>query len=332
MGAARALKIGGFYQQVFTLPESVQSIPVKGSKQRKKLLEAIRKLQKRVCGLRLRDGLAAYCSVHAVGDEDLLKDRFHFHAGFIPIASVKLKTGETVVQHCDPDWIPHEWIKAEWLKILQQVFPDHDLDVAVVHLAKERFDDPHIAGILGHHLKYDGRGFGKDFLKAPLAFDPTTSRVVIEAEQGGFHITTMEQLALRWKWVREQRDFRTWGILSQRKKYAPVIGVEHVVEPEPEIETEGRVTVLREFGKVWDKKKGIVWKEEKRAFFKGEEITGVEWGRKGGAEWRVIQNPQPNDGEPAQSTTDKECLLMRCLTDLQRQPDKQREVDHEADS
>ncbi|MEZ7197746.1 hypothetical protein [Pseudodesulfovibrio karagichevae] len=294
-GSAKALGISSFIRIVFTLPEPVEAIPTKGSNERTLLCDGLQKLTRKACGLRLRDGLAAYCSVHAVGSRDLYKDRFHFHVGLIPIASVRKKNGETVVQHCDPGRIPHDWIKARWLQILQKVFPTHDLeDTPVVHLTVDHFDQPRISGILGHHLKYDGRGFGNDFLKAPLAFDPATSRVVIEAEQGGFHITTMEQLARRWKWVRGERDYRTWGILSQRKKYAPIIGVEHVVEPEPEIETEERVTVVRKFGKVWDKKKGIVWKEDKHAFFKGEEITGVEWGRKGGAEWRVIQNSFPD--------------------------------------
>ena len=296
MSAAKTLGFQTFHQQVFTMPPPVEHLAVKGSKVRQQLKDGIRKIQRKACRLRVHDGLAAYCSVHAVGDRDLLKDRFHFHAGFFPFASVKQKSGEFLVKLCDPGRIPHQWIKDEWLKLLRKVFPEFDLDVAVVHLNVELFDHPNITWILDHHLKYDGRGFGKDFEKAPLAFDPVSKRVVIQSEKGGYSITTMEELALRWKWVRSQRDYATWGILSQRKKYAPILGIEEHVEEEPEIKEKLTVTVERKRGKVWKKGKGIVWVDEKKAYYKGLEIVGVEWGRKGGSEWRPrISGPPDNN-------------------------------------
>ena len=191
-------------------------------------------------------------------------------------------------------------VQGSMVKLVNQVFPAHNYDVAVVNLQYVDMTHKDAAAILGHHLKYDGRGFGHDFELAPLAFHPEKRLVLIKAEKGGYEVKTYTDMAARWKWIRSQRDFRTWGVLSQRNRYAELIGIEQVVEPEPEIKEERTVIVKRSWGKVWGReKRRVVWIDERRAYEpgSGKELKNIEWGRKGGSEWRLVASPpQTNEG------------------------------------
>ena len=123
--------------------------------------------------------------------------------------------------------------------------------------------------------------------------DPTSGQ--LDGGKDGYGIYTIHQIAWRWQWIRKQRDLRSWGLLNQWNKYTELLGVEFVEDPEPEIEKESPVTVLRTYGRKWIKERAQVkWVNTKIAIREsGEEIKDVEWGRKGSeGNWRPLSLSQ----------------------------------------
>jgi hypothetical protein len=298
---AKAQGIKRFWRPVFTLPDEVADQIPHGSPERKALLLGLKVLLRKVFGLKTRDLLAMYANIHAVGDNDLLKTRFHIHTGILPIAiRTHRKSGEKwqeVVQ-CDPDGLlDRKAIENAWRELLESVF-NMPFKTVVVHLQYVDLTAKRAAGKLTHAIKYDLRGFGKEFEKAPLRFAPATSQVVLSAENGGYHVITVQQLAERWQWLRKQRDMRTWGIFDQRSRYADLLLVDFVEEPEPEVLEEEVVTITRRVGRAWVNGKPR-WINEKSAVRENGEIVdkSIKWGRRGRAEWR----PRPTTSGAATS-------------------------------
>ncbi|MGL1861429.1 MAG: hypothetical protein OCC46_02770 [Pseudodesulfovibrio sp.] len=286
MAAAKALDIKRFWGIEITLQPIYESLPVVGSDLRKNINEAIQKFLRKLFGLKTRDGLFAYCSVHAVGKQNLFRDRFHFHCGVLPIAK-RMRKGKYEIIHCDFEMFKADLDRARSLLAdhLEQVLPDYDRSKTNIYLApfllKETKKD---MGKLMHHLKYDLRGFGKDIEQAPICFNWEKELVVIKQGDLGYGTFTFRQMAERWKWIREQRGrLTTWGLLNRWNSNLELIGVEFVDDPEPEIVEENDITIIRSGGRQWNpKKKRVEWVNEKMAVDEnGSVIFGIEWGRKG---------------------------------------------------
>lgn len=287
---AKAQGVKRFWRPVFTLPDEVAGRIPYGSQERKALLLGLKVLLRKVFDLKTRDLLAMYANIHAVGDNDLLKTRFHIHTGILPIAiRTHRQHGEKwqEVVKCDPEGLLNrKAIEDAWRELLESVF-NTTFGAVVVHLQYVDLTARRAAGKLKHAIKYDLRGFGKEFEKAPLRFAPATGQVVLSAENGGYHVVTVQQLAERWQWLRKQRDMRTWGIFDQRSRYADLLLVEFIEEPEPEVLEEEPVTITRRVGRAWVNGKPR-WINEKSAVRENGEIVdkSIKWGRRGGSEWR----------------------------------------------
>lgn len=301
VGASEAQGIKRFWGIVITLPVPQEASVPAGSELRKIALDVIKKFLRRLFGLKTRDGLFSYCNVHAVGDNNLFRDRFHFHCGVLPIATRKNKSGEIELVKCDFKTFKADLDRARELLAdhLESVFPNFDRSLTQLHM------DPFVLrkdkksrAKLNHRLRYDLRGFGKDIERAPILFDPIQELVVVKQGKDGYGVFTLSQLAKRWKWIRDQRDFRYWGILHQWSKYEELLGVEFVPDPEPEIEDEANITIIRSGGRQWNSKKRCVeWIDEKMAIDEnGTVIQGIKWGRKGSEGfWRPRISAPPDE-------------------------------------
>lgn len=299
MAAARALDIKRFWGIEITLPSAFEGLPVAGSELRQQLIEAIQKYLRKLFGLKTRDGLFSYCNVHCVGNENVFRNRFHFHCGVLPIAK-RTSKGKTEIVHCDFGTFKADLEQARTLLAdhLEHVLPGYDRSKTNVHLApfllKETKKN---MGKLMHHLKYDLRGFGKDIEQAPVCFNSESELAVIKQGSLGYGTFSFSQIAERWKWIREQRCYRTWGLLNRWESNLDLMGIEFVDDPEPEIIEEKEVTVIRNGGRQWNpKKRRVEWINDKFAIDEnGQVIHGVEWGRKGSeGYWRPISR-QWND-------------------------------------
>lgn len=301
MAVAKAQGVRRFWNIVVTLPEAQEASLPKGSDTRRQLLHEIKKFERKLFGLKTEDGLFAYANVHPVGDSNVMRDRFHVHSGVLPIA-VRRKNKQASLVKCDiPGKMDVVKARQELTASLLKVFPDLDetlvqFNVSYIPLAGDKG-----LGRLAHRLNYDLRGFGEDIEEATIFYDPKHGFVVLDGGKHPYGIFTFQQLAERWKWIRSQRDLRSWGLLNQWNKYQELLGVEFAEDPEPEIKDESHVTVIRSFGRKWNKKKRRTeWVDEKKAFDdSGEEIIGVEWGRKGSeGEWRPINSLSACNGQP----------------------------------
>lgn len=277
-------RIGRFWTLVVTLPRAIEAMIPKGSTARKKFMDELSKWVRRLFGLRAKDGLFFYANIHPVGDSDLMRDRFHVHIGILPIAVRRIKkTTQFLV--CDIEGlIDTQKALIQLEAILTSVFPMTPRGKAQFKAQYIPLNEKSSLPRLSHRLKYDLRGFGKDVELAPVLFDPSKYLAVLKAGKDGYGIYTVEQIAHRWRWIRAQRDLRPYGLLKSWNKYVDELGVEHVEDPEPEIEKEELVVIKRIYGRQWDPKtKQVRWVNEKRAYWKtsGKEIKGIEWGRKG---------------------------------------------------
>ncbi len=286
MEAAKKTGVHRLWVPVFTLPDEIASKIPRKTPERKAVMDGLKVLLRKIFGVNTRDLLACYANIHAVGGKDLFKTRFHIHCGILPIA-VSNRTKKLI--KCDvPDMLDEGVIKSEWRQVLQKVFPDIEVKEPVVHLEYISLNQKFSSDKLGHRLKYDMRGFGKDILEAPIFFDETYGLAVVEAEEGNYRLVTTLHLAQRWQWIRSQRDFRTWGLLDQTARYSDLIGIEFVVEPEPEVEEVLDIHIHRELRFHYKKGKGLIRTVERYAVRRdGQRVpSDVEWGRRGSEGWR----------------------------------------------
>lgn len=281
MAAAKALGVKRYWAIEITLPEEYEGRPVT-----QKIIEAIQKYLRKLFGLKTRDGLFAYCNVHPIGNKNIFRDRFHFHCGVLPVATRTHRDGVDFI-HCDFRTFKADLERARALLAdhLAEVFPGYDRSKTNVFLAPFLLKETkkHM-GKLMHHLKYDLRGFGKDIEQAPVCFNLERELVVIKQGDLGYGVFTFQQMAERWKWIRDQRCLRTWGLLKTWNKYLDHLELEHVPDPEPEIVEEKEITIIRSGGRQWNpQKRRVEWVNEKIAIDKaGQVIHGIVWGRKGG--------------------------------------------------
>lgn len=287
MAAAKALGLKRFWGIEITLPPEYEAMPVNQA-----LIEAIQKYLRKLFGLKTRDGLFSYCNVHSVGNKNIFRDRFHFHCGVLPVAT-RCKKGQRVeLIRCDFKTFKADLDRARSLLAdhLEDVLPRYDRSKTNVYLAPFLLkEDNKSMGKLMHHLKYDLRGFGKDIEQAPVCFNLEHKLAVINQGDLGYGVFTFRQIVDRWKWIREQRCLRTWGLLKTWNKYLDHLDLEYVPDPEPEIAEEKEVTIIRSGGRQWNpKKKRVEWVSEKMAIDEnGQVIHGVEWGRKGSeGDWK----------------------------------------------
>jgi len=297
--AAKTLGIKRFWGIEITLPPEFENLPTTGSDLRKELIDSIQRYLRKLFGLKTRDGLFSYCSVHAVGNENLFRDRFHFHCGVLPIAKRTVK-GTTELIHCDFSTFKADLDKARALLAahLEQVLPTYDKTKTNIYLAPFLLKDTKKnMGKLMHHLKYDLRGFGKDIERAPICFNLDRELAVIKQGDSGYGVFTFRQIAERWKWIREQRGrLTTWGLLNRWNSNLELMGIEFVEDPEPEIVEEKEITIIRSGGRQWNpQERKIEWVNDKLAIDEdGQVIHGIEWGRKGSeGSWRPTVSQSP---------------------------------------
>jgi len=289
--AASAQKMDRFWSFVITLPEQYEADVPKGSEKRRRLLHEIKKFERKLFGFKTEDGLFAFASVHAVGDSNLMRDRFHVHSGVLPIAVRRINKQPQIIKSQIQGKIDVKAAREELAKHLRRVFPSIDKESIQFNAKFYSLKTEKDIRKLAHRLKYDLRGFGKDIEKSPIFFDPQSGLAVLNGGKDDYGVYTISQVAWRWRWIRNQRDLRSWGLLNQWNKYAELLGVEFVEDPEPEVTDETPVTVIRSYGREWDKKRAQVkWVDIKVAFREsGEEIENIEWGRKGSeGNWRPI--------------------------------------------
>jgi len=302
MAAAKAQSVKRFWGIEITLPEEFESLPVVGSECRKKLIAAIKQYLRELFGLKTRDGLFAYCNVHAVGNKNIFRDRFHFHCGVLPIAKCRRKGKPDKIVNCDFSTFKADLEKARSLLAdhLEEVFPGYDRAKTNVHLDPFLLKDTkkHKSKLM-HRLKYDLRGFGKDVERAPICFNLEKELVVIKQGDHGYGTFTFRQMAERWKWIRDQRGrVTTLGLLNRWEENLELIGVDFVGDPEPEIVEETEITIIRSGGRKWNlKKKRVEWVSEKLAIDEnGQVIHGIEWGRKGSeGDWKPRTSAPPGE-------------------------------------
>lgn len=298
LAAATAQGIKRFWAFVFTFPEAIEAQFPKGSKERKALLCELKKFERKLFGLKTEDGLFAYANIHAVGDTNLMRDRFHVHSGVLPIAIRRVNKKPQVIK-CDIQGkIDVDAARELLADHLEQVFPEIDRSLVQFNARYFRLESKRSVAQLAHRLKYDLRGFGKDVENAPIFFDVNHGLVVLDGGKDDYGIYTVRQVALRWKWIRSQRDLRTWGLLNQWNKYAELLGVEYKEDSEPEIQSETPVSIVRAVGRRWiHERSRIKWVNEKKAYrLSGEEITKIEWGRKGSeGKWQPKPKEVPSE-------------------------------------
>ena len=297
LSLANSQSIERFWFFVVTFPRALEASIPKGSTVRNQFMNGLCKWVRRLFGLRAKDGLFHYANIHPVGDSDIMRDRFHVHIGVLPIAGRRVK-GTTQYIHCDVDGLIDTSEALVGLeKLLSSVFP-------LVQRGKAQFKAEYIPmhtkatePRIRHRLGYDLRGFGKDVELSPLFFNEANKLVILRAGEGGYGVYTAQQIAYRWRWIRSQRDCRSYGLLKQWENHFEALGVENIKDPEPEIEKEELVVVKRIYGRQWNPKtKQVRWVNEKRAYWKksGKEIKGIEWGRKGSEGiWRVKKAAPP---------------------------------------
>lgn len=289
IAAAKAQGIDRFWTFVFTLPEELEASIPKGSIMRKALLHEIKKFERKLFGFKTEDGLFAYANVHAVGDSNLMRDRFHVHSGVLPIAIRRVKKQPQLIKSAIRGIIDVKAARALLADHLEKVFPEINRQLIQFNAKYISLTSKKGVKQLAHRLNYDLRGFGKDIEQAPILFDPTNNLVLLDGGKDRYGIFTIQQVAERWQWIRKQRDLRSWGLLNQWNKYSELLDVEHNKDPEPKVIEERPITIKRTFGRKWIKERcQINWVDEKRVFrMTGEEIHQIEWGRKGSeGEWQ----------------------------------------------
>lgn len=277
---------------VFTLPQRHEDKPLKGSAVRKSLLNGIKTMVRKTFGLKTRDLLASYCSVHATGGSNLMRTRVHFHVGVLPAAIARKKGAEYAYRNVDPGGLLElEKIRKAWQQcILAAGLTCRDDDI---NFKAEYVELPDSWGKMRHRISYDLRGFGSDFMQSALYHGGGLA--CLQAGQD-YQAITIEQLARRWRWVRAQRDYRPWGIIAKQEAYSSLLKISKFEETPPdEIEVQD-VTVEHEVGRTFDtKKKRVEWAEVTVVTgTDGKVIEGWKLGRLGKRErWWPDNKPRP---------------------------------------
>lgn len=292
---ATAQAVPRFWGLVLTLPRELEGRMARGSDERRAVLHGVQALVRRLFDYRSRDTLCMYAAVHAVGDSDPMRNRYHIHVGALPVAVRRDRDGgRRVIVQDVPGKLDVDRLRADWSALLAQVYGSGDWSArpVVVHAQYVR-TAPGSANWaqLAHRVRYDLRGFGEDYERAPILHAPEAGLVVLEGGRDGYRVVSVVDLARQWMHVRGQRDIRSWGLLAKRDAYADLVGIERYEEPEPDRIEEQDVVITRRAGLRWDKEAGAVrWISEQRAALvvAGIEIPipeGVGWGRLGLSQW-----------------------------------------------
>lgn len=310
---ATAQKIGRFWRIVITLPRFVEARIPRGSEERKRLMEGLKRWLRKTFRLKTRDGLTAYANVHAVGDSDLFRTRYHIHLGVLPVAVRRAQRsgGTPEVIHCDRDFSKADLaeMRVSLHALFEEVFPGQTTpDEMNLRLAYTRLDEdsrgrPAQWGRLRHGMRYDLRGFGKDLLKVPI-FHDSVGRAVVVPSGDSYRVCSIAEVAERWRFIRGERDLRTWGVLDQRARYAELFGVQIESDPEPEILQEEPAQVERRRGRAWvPERRRVEWLWDRRAYRvcpdgRREPIPPeVRFGRRvGGDQWVVVAARKAGQG------------------------------------
>jgi hypothetical protein len=307
--------IDRFHGFVFTIPREVEHVVRRGEAVYDTLIDRLNKLNRKALGFKTRDNVFGYCQPHAVGDRDIMRDRMHFHFGYLamclcgPKGDKQLVTKQVRFSKADL-----RQIRLDYQKILVELFGD-----AVA--GKANFKYKHIPlglkkspAVLAHRLKYDLRGFGRDVMKAPILYDPERRLVVVAKGEEGYGVYTTDQLAARWQWIRKQRNLRSFGVLHSWKASAPFLGLEWMDDPEPDVDGEDVISVYQETGRAWipnpEGKGGKVKFVDKRTGIRQDGSVMPEdtpWGRKGSEGYwdiaRPDESPQTDDQAPSGDAT-----------------------------
>lgn len=284
----------GTFHLVFTLPETIEHIPLKDRKIEKQLVDAACRIQKRLFGLKTRHNLAIIPSVHPVGDKDVLHDRWHLHTDTLP-AVIDPKTRQfhwvepvhTAPGHRQSDWkVDLDWLRREWIAEVRRIFPDLDQDPINPQVEFVPFNMPRLPERLkksdsdwwdrrwakvAHKLRYSLRGLGRDIENAILysgLLESEQSVFVLKAEHSGlihWYLVPASDLVKRLLWVRKKAITRARGFLRRLAHYEDVLQIEAQEEQEPDPNdyhaTSASVHLVRE--KRYDEKRGkVVWLRE----------------------------------------------------------------------
>lgn len=283
---------------VFTLPERHEDKPKKGTETRKKLLNGLKKVLRVAFGLKTRDLLASYCSVHAVGDSDLFRTRNHFHIGVLPCAIHRKKGGIHEYRNVDPKGLVDlDNIRKLWVKACCEAGIYTKLEES--NFKAEYVEIPDQWGKMRHRINYDLRGFGSDFMQSAIYH--SSGMACLESAKNSYQVKTIEDIAKRWLWVRKQRDYRPWGLLAKKDTYANLLNIEKILDIPPEQESVKDVIVQRDIGRAYSvEKKRVEWQEITVVTdSSGNIISGWEFGLFGERErWWPKNKPRPKPRVP----------------------------------
>ena len=195
---------------VFTLPANLEGSLFDESK---KIRKEINALLKKTFNVRSRDNLGVIISTHPVGDDDIFRDRLHFHAIVFPLWINKSDQVGTI----DREKIDLPKLKAGWAKILPAGSEPINPQVKYIELSSgSGFKN------LGHMIKYTVRSFAQTVENSVVKHSSDCSALAIKADHDNvtdWRIVPVAQFAERYIWIIDQNTIQPYGWLRNIKKW-----------------------------------------------------------------------------------------------------------------
>lgn len=244
------------YHIVFTLPEKMHKNVLYDSDLEKYLCVIMRRIAKKLVLLSNnvdKKSIPLYESRHIVGKESLMRDRTHYHYVALSGICTDSANKNEVITTTRSGFIPNDLllkVNEQWQKALEQNCKNQ-----IKSFSRVKVTYINLKGsinkkkdLLLRLLCYVSKGFGKQFISAPLFYHPTKKQVLIlerKNNQKQYAVYTLEDYIKQWVHVRNLRQVASVGILFGKKRFGKLLGIQYIEEPIPEVIDIDQVEVER---------------------------------------------------------------------------------------
>jgi len=239
----------GFVQIDFTLPESQQAVPFDDPKVEKKLLDGIQQLIRDMYGRSRRAGksrnksnVPMHMVVHAAGDKDLFKNRWHCHSISIPseiidgqLYNLAPATDYTGNGHNPVDWkFDLARLRAAWRAVIEKALGSCPVAEPVLYVQHNPYNFKSYKwrgctdwradfwAKMNHAFRYDMRDFARDIEAKTVSSSMDGRLVALKAQRGDecyWYIKPIGALIERYQWIREKQKISTRGWVKYMKTH-----------------------------------------------------------------------------------------------------------------
>lgn len=244
------------YHIIFTLPKKLQKNILYDSQLEKKLRMSMRRITKKLVLLSNnidKKNIPLYESRHIVGKESLMRGRIHYHYVALSGICIDSTNKNEIITKTLTGFIPKKMllrVNEQWQKALEKTCKNQ-----IESFSRARATFINLEGNINKKkdqllrlLCYVSKGFGKQFISAPLFYHPTKKQVLIlerKSNQKQYVVYTLEDYIKQWVHVRNMRQVSSVGILYGKKRFAKLLGIQCIEEPIPKVIDIDQVEVER---------------------------------------------------------------------------------------